>query len=162
MFRGMVQDVLNYLDGVNEFIQTIGVFILSLIPFVESPGGAAIGILVGLPVIWALVISVIGNWLSIMAIVIPYNAWLVRYRNSDQRGFIHRRTSRAKARYEKYGVPGVALLAPLIASGHIAAFGSLAAGANKSTVVFWHVVSIIVWGVIGAALGFYLKTDVFS
>lgn len=158
----MVQDILSYLNGVNELIQTIGIFILSLIPFVESPGGAAVGVLVGLPVMWALVISVIGNWLSIMAIVIPYNAWLFRYRNSDQRGFIHRRTSKAKARYEKYGVPGVALLAPLIASGHIAAFGSLAAGASKRTVVFWHVISIIVWGVIGATLGFYLKTDVLS
>ncbi|RPF53468.1 small multi-drug export protein [Aquisalibacillus elongatus] len=162
MFRETVQDVFSYLSEVNEFIQSIGIFLLSLIPFVESPGGTAIGALIGLPIIFALAISIIGNWLSLMAIILPFNAWLVKFRNAKQKGFIHKRASKARERYEKYGVPGVALLAPLVASGHIAAFASLAAGASKRTVVFWHVVSIVVWGVIGAGLGLYLKSDVIS
>ncbi|MDV2581900.1 small multi-drug export protein [Alkalibacillus haloalkaliphilus] len=146
----------------NELLQSMGIFLLSLIPFVESPGGAAIGTLIGLPILLVLVISMFGNWLSLMMIIVPFNAWLVRFRESKQKGFIHRRASKAKERYEKYGVPGVALLAPLIASGHIAAFASLAAGASKRKVVYWHVISIVIWGLIGVGLGAYLKFDIMT
>ncbi|WP_017185913.1 small multi-drug export protein [Alkalibacillus haloalkaliphilus] len=162
MFRETVQNVLNYLSEVNELYQSIGIFLLSLISFVESPGGAAIGTLIGLPIIITLMISILGNWLSLMMIILPFNAWLVRFRASKQKGFIHKRANKAKERYEKYGVPGVALLAPLVASGHIAAFASLAAGASKRTVVFWHVISIIIWGLIGAGLGTYFVHDIMN
>ncbi|GAA0463782.1 small multi-drug export protein [Alkalibacillus silvisoli] len=162
MFRETVQNFIYQLSEVNEFLQAIGIFVLSLIPFVESPGGAAVGALIGLPIILALVISIFGNWLSVMIIIVPFNAWLVRFRNkkSKENGFIQKRASKARERYEKYGVPGVALFAPLVASGHIAAFASLAAGASKRSVIFWHVVSIIIWGVIGAGLGIYLNNDI--
>ncbi|GEN46398.1 small multi-drug export protein [Alkalibacillus haloalkaliphilus] len=143
-------------------MQAIGIFLLSLIPFVESPGGAAIGTLIGLPILLALVISMLGNLLSLMMIIVPFNAWLVRFREAKQKGFIHRRASKARERYEKYGVPGVALLAPLVASGHIAAFASLAAGASKRKVVYWHVISIVVWGLIGVGLGTYFVHDIMN
>lgn len=38
---------------------------------------------------------------------------------------------KARELYGKYGVPGLALIAPLIASDHITAFSSLAIGVNK-------------------------------
>ena len=161
MFRQLVQEFVGQLSELNLLLQYLGVFIASLIPFIESPGGAVIGSLIGIPIILAVVISAIGNWISIMFVILPFNALLTKIRNrKPKKGFIHNRATKAREWYEKYGVPGLALITPLVASGHIAAFTSLAAGANKRKVIFWHTVSIVFWGILGAVLGGYLNYDI--
>ena len=84
----------------------------------------------------------------------------MRNKKSKKQGFIQRRASKARKWYEKYGVPGLALIAPLVASGHIAAFTSLVAGADKKRVVLWHTISIIVWGIAGASIGSFINYDI--
>jgi len=162
MFREFVQDVIVQLSEVNLFLQHLGVFVISFIPFVESPGGAIAGSLIGIMVILAALLGIIGNWISMMMIILPFNALLTKIRNrqSKQEGFIQNRVSKAKARYDKYGVPGLALIAPLFVSTHISAFTSLAVGANKTRVIYWHTFSIIVWGIIGAVIGSYIHSEI--
>lgn len=159
MFRQIVQDFVVHLSELNSFLQYLGVFFISFIPFVESPGGTAVGSLIGLPIILAGVMSMIGNWISIMFVILPFGALLtkIRNRNSKKEGFIHNRAAKAREWYDKYGVPGLALISPLVASAHIAAFISLAAGTNKRRVILWHTVSIVIWGIFGGALGGYLN-----
>lgn len=162
MFRQMVQEIISYLSDINSFLQYLVVFLISFIPFVESPGGSMIATLIGIPIILAVIISVIGNWVSIMFIINLFNALLIKSRNRGSRknGFIHNRVMKARELYAKYGVPGLAIIAPLIASGHIAAFASLAIGINKRRVIYWHMISIILWGFIGGAFGEYLNYDI--
>lgn len=57
MFRDTIQDVVAQLSEVNLFLQHLGVFLISFIPFVESPGGAIVGSLIGTTVISAVVIG---------------------------------------------------------------------------------------------------------
>ncbi|MFJ6210294.1 small multi-drug export protein [Lysinibacillus sp. NPDC092081] len=161
MFRQMVQEFVGQLSELDLFLQYMGVFVISFVPFVESPGGAVVGSLIGIPIILAVIISMIGNWISIMFVILPFNALFtkIRDRNSTKEGFIHNRATKARERYDKYGVPGLAHIAPLFASAHIAAFTSLAAGANKRRVIFWHSVSIGFWGILGGVLGGYLNYD---
>ncbi|MCL1700015.1 small multi-drug export protein [Lysinibacillus sp. Bpr_S20] len=162
MFREIVQSLISQLNESNQILQYLGVFLLSFIPFVESPGGAAAGSVIGLSFILSGLIAIGGNWISVMLVIVPFNALLTNMRNrkSERQGFIQRRASKARKLYEKYGVPGLALIAPLVASGHIAAFTSLVAGADKKRVVLWHTISIIVWGVAGASIGTFINYDI--
>lgn len=162
MFRQLVQKFVYQLTELNELLQYGGVFLISFIPFVESPGGAIVGTLIGLPVLLALFISMLGNWISIMFVILPFDALLTKIRNrkTPSQGFIHHRAMKARERYDKYGVPGLALIAPLVASAHIAAFTSLVAGASRRSVITWHTISIIVWGFIGGAIGMLLYFEI--
>lgn len=161
MFRQMVQEFVGQLSELDLLLQYLGVFIISFIPFVESPGSAIVGSLIGIPIIVAVIISIIGNWISVIFVILFFNALFtkIRNRNSKKEGFVHNRATKARERYDKYGVPGLALIAPLVASAHIAAFTSLAAGANKRSVIFWHSVSIVFWGILGGVFGGYLNYD---
>lgn len=161
MFRQLVQEIVGYLSELNLLLQYLGTFLISFIPFVESPGGSMIGSLIGIPIILAVIISIFGNWISIMSIIVLFNTLQRKIHNRDsKKGFVHNRTLKARELYDKYSVPGLALIAPLIASGHIAAFTSLALGVNKKRVVYWHIISIVLWGIIGGALGGYLNNDI--
>lgn len=161
MFRQFVQETIGYLSELNLLFQYLGTFFISFIPFMESPGGSMVGSLIGIPIIFAVLISILGNLLSIMFIIALFNTLQMKIRNRDsKKGFIHNRAMRARELYAKYGVPGLALIAPLVASGHIAAFTSLALGVNKRRVVYWHIMSIVLWGMIGGAFGGYLYYDI--
>ncbi|CAG9622685.1 small multi-drug export protein [Sutcliffiella rhizosphaerae] len=158
----MLQDFILYLTEVNTIIKHLGILLIGAVPFLEAFVGAALGAFLGIPLITAAISSMIGNWISIMLIILPFDAILskVRERKANKEGgFIQNRANKAKEMYNKYGVPGLAILTPLVASGHIAAFTSIAAGANKKKVIFWHTVSIIIWGVLGAAFGHYIGLD---
>lgn len=154
-----LQDFIVQLSEINSFIQHLGILLVGSIPFLEAFFGAALGAFVGVPLITAALSSMVGNWISVMLVILAFDALLTRSRNRKSKkdgGFIHNRAKKAKEMYNKYGVPGLAILTPLVASGHIAAFTSLAAGANKKRVIFWHTLSIVIWGVIGAAFGYYV------
>ncbi|MBO1912279.1 hypothetical protein J4G37_46725, partial [Microvirga sp. 3-52] len=61
----------------------------------------------------------------------------------------------------KYGMPGVALLGPIVIGTHIAAFIGLLFGANKKNATVWMTISIALWSLvfgIATALGFDLFT----
>ena len=153
-----MRDLIIQLSEVNYLYQYIGVFLIGAIPFLEAFLAAAVGKIIGV----SLVFGIIGNWISVMLIILPFDALLTRIRNrkSKEKGFIQNRVTKASELYEKYGVPGGVILTPLVASGHIAAFASLVAGASKERVIIWHTVSIVIWGVIGAVFGNYLRYDI--
>ncbi|MFB4162019.1 small multi-drug export protein [Geomicrobium sp. JSM 1781026] len=155
----MINDFLVYLLEVNPLVQHLGILVLAMIPFLETFFGSFVGAFIGVPIVTAAISSMIGNWLSVMAIILPFNALfrMLRERREakGKEGFFGKRAKKAQGYYDKYGVPGLALIAPLIASGHIAAFISLAAGASRGKVILWHTVSIVVWGVLGVAAGYF-------
>ncbi|UOE93701.1 small multi-drug export protein [Alkalihalobacillus sp. LMS39] len=161
MFREMVQEFILQLNELNIVIQYLGIFLLSFIPFVESPGATAAAGVIGLPIFSSTLVSIGGNWISIMLVIIPFNAIVKKIqKRKSRKGFISKRASKARERYEKYGVPGVALIAPVVSSGHIGAFVSIAAGADKKKVVFWHVISIVIWAIVGVLLGAFLHYEI--
>ncbi|SDI81324.1 small multi-drug export protein [Natribacillus halophilus] len=160
MWQEMVQDFLIQLSEMNAFLQYLGVFAIGFIPPLESFGGAAAGATVGMPFISTALISIIGNWISMMLLILPFNALLTKIRNrkSKKDGLIQKGSNKAREQYDKYGVPGVAIISPLVpSSGHIAAFASLSAGASKKRVIVWHTISMVIWGVLGIAFGVYLN-----
>lgn len=56
-------------------------------------------------------------------------------------------TSRGQRVFERYGVPGLGLQAPLISGMYLAALIALSLGASRRSVVVWAVVGNAVWAV---------------
>ncbi|GAK08713.1 small multi-drug export protein [Geomicrobium sp. JCM 19038] len=152
----LLQEFIINLMEMNPLLQHLGIALIGVIPFLEGFFGAFVGSFIGVSAITSALASFVGNWISVMLVILPFNAlftWL-RNRNSGKSGgFIQGRAKKAQETYDKYGVPGLAIIAPAVASGHIAAFISLAAGADKKRVIFWHTISILLWVIIGAAFG---------
>ena len=57
----------------------------------------------------------------------------------------NKKSERAKRIWNKYGLPGLALLGPILIGTHIAAFIGMTLGATKKNTTIWLTISIAVW-----------------
>ena len=138
-------------------MQWLGIILIAAVPFVESYGGGFIAVIVGLPV-WAAVVSaVVGNAAAVALLVYPAHwirAQVIKRREPQE--LSHRqlkRREKALRIFNKFGVPGVALLGPLALPSQFTAPMMVSFGASKNRVMIWMVVSILVWAIGFAALG---------
>lgn len=135
------------LEG-NIFLQLLSIFILSLIPFMESYGAIPFGLIIfGFPTIPVFLTAVVGNWISVMAFIWIFSKLRSRVKSKKKDKEPSKRALRARRYFEKYGVPGVSL-AGILLGFHIAAAIPLAAKANKSYVSLWITISIILWSIV--------------
>ena len=70
-----------------------------------------------------------------------------------------RRRERIARAWERYGIPGVALQAPLLTGPLLATLLALALGAPARSLLLWMLASVVLWGLVltgAAALGFSL------
>ena len=65
--------------------------------------------------------------------------------DAPEEEFSTRRGARVRRLWQKYGLPGVAFLAPLVTGVHLAAAFALLAGATRRDVFLWFTASIILW-----------------
>jgi len=68
-----------------------------------------------------------------------------------------RRRGRIESVWERYGIPGVALQAPLLTGPVLATLMALALGAPARPLLLWMLASVVFWGAVitgAAALGF--------
>ena len=68
-----------------------------------------------------------------------------------------RRRERIESVWERYGIPGVALQAPLLTGPVLATLMALALGAPARPLLLWMLASVVFWGAVitgAAALGF--------
>ena len=126
------------------------VFIAAAIPWLEIALVIPLGIISGLSPVWVIVTAFIGNLLTVLVVIIGFEKvkeWLdARRRKSGKEG--SKRTERAKQIWNRYGMPGVALLGPILIGTHIAAFIGLLFGANKTNTTVWMTISIALWSLI--------------
>ncbi|MBP1989534.1 small multi-drug export protein [Paenibacillus eucommiae] len=141
-------DIGSLLEGVKEaniFIQLGAVFLISLVPFLEGYIAASVGIVVGFPAVPTIIAASVGNWLSIMAIIVLYEKLRHRRNANQKEGRSGKRMELARKLFNKYGVPGVALIGPLVFGHHIGAFISLVSGASRRYVTLWMTIGVLVW-----------------
>jgi uncharacterized membrane protein len=134
------------LEG-NVFLQIASIFILSLIPFFESYGAIPLGIVMGFPTIPLIITAIVGNFVSVIAFIWIINKLRAKIVKKKIKKEPSKRAIKAKRLFEKYGVPGVSL-AGLVIGFHLSAGIALGAGAKKSYVSLWIVISIVVWSVV--------------
>ncbi|WP_100013076.1 small multi-drug export protein [Lentibacillus sediminis] len=129
------------------------IFIGAAIPWFEIGLVIPLGILGGLSPFWVVLVAFVGNLVTVLPICASFDrvkAWLKRRR--EQKGKPAKepssRRDRGKRIWNKYGLPGLALLGPVLTGIHIAAFIAMSLGAQKYSAMIWMTVSLGLWAVI--------------
>lgn len=138
------------------------IFLGAAIPWLEVALVVPFGIVIGLSPFWVMVTAIVGNLSTVLALIFAFEKIKVWYDNRRKKQtHPSKRRNRAIKSWEKYGLPGLALLGPILIGTHIAAFLGLLFGARKKPMIGWMVLSIILWvfifGIV-TSLGFDLFT----
>ena len=135
------------------------VFLGAAIPWLEIALVIPLGIVSGLSPFWVMVLAFVGNMLTVFILIVGFDKikiWLMK-RQAAKGKTPSKRSDRAKKIWSKYGLPGLALLGPILIGTHIAAFIGMTLGADKKWTTLLLTVSIAIWTLVFGiltALGF--------
>ncbi|QJC50946.1 small multi-drug export protein [Paenibacillus albicereus] len=146
-----LESFLEQLQDSNPFFQFFGVMLVAMIPFLEGYFAVPLGIAVGFSPLLTISAAIVGNWLSVMAVILAsdrFRQWMQgRGKSQKAQEKENKRWQKGQKMFHKYGVPGVSLLGPLLIGDHLAALICIASGAPKRSVVLWQTIAIVVWAV---------------
>ncbi len=148
----IVGDISTWLADVGGLIQYVLVFFFAAFPWVEILLVIPVAIGVGLNPVLVGIVAFAGNIGSVYVLLLFYRRianWR-RQRTPDSRD---QRTDSRRARWarrlwDQYGLPGLALAAPILTGVHLAALFALAVGSRPHTVGWWMTIGIAVWTVL--------------
>lgn len=135
------------------------IFLGAAIPWFEIALVIPLGIVWGLSPVWVMITAFIGNMLTVMLLIIGFDKFRIWYdkRQAAKGKEPSKKNERAVRIWNKYGLPGLSLLGPILIGTHIAAFIGMTLGATKRNTTVWMIISIGVWTLafgILTALGF--------
>src|SRR5690606_12492128 len=135
------------------------VFLGAAIPWLEIALVMPVGIVWGLSPFWVMVLAFVGNMVTVLALIIGYDRFKDWYnKRQEAKGKAqNKKSERAKRIWNKYGLPGLAMLGPILIGTHIAAFIGMTLGATKKNTTIWLTISIAAWTLVFGiltALGF--------
>ncbi|MDQ0726463.1 small multidrug efflux protein [Microbacterium sp. W4I20] len=165
----------NWVAQVPDLVQPLIVALAGAIPFIEGEGAASIGIIGGIHPVIAAIAAIVGNFVCVAVLVLassgarkaivnrsrvgepaltgtdggPVPDAPVEAPQTDRKAARREKFQRA---FERYGVPGVSLLGPLLLPTHFTATMLAAAGIGKARVLFWQALAIIGWTTIVAVI----------
>lgn len=166
----------DFVTGLPEAFQGIGVFLVSLVPFVEGEGAALIAVILGMDPWLAVPVAILGNVLAV-GLLIAFGAGARRAvvaRSAARRDAAAAETStppagtgqdaseeKLRRRFEAWGVAGLSLLGPLFfIPGHVVAPAMVSFGASPRRVMVWQVVAIVLYTAFTAAVAYLLGAQV--
>ncbi|OEH84275.1 hypothetical protein BHU72_10700 [Desulfuribacillus stibiiarsenatis] len=159
-----------------ELWEYVVIFTLAAIPWIEIAVVIPIGIAAGLSPFWVTAVAFIGNWLPVLLIIVLYEKWQIwRAKRRERQTSIERtdeepaqivgestqveegtkKGKRAQRIWNRYGLPGLALLAPAITGIHLAAVMALALKSSKRATLVWMTISLVVWAVGMGLVSYY-------
>lgn len=167
---------------VPELIQPLIVALAGAVPFIEGEGAVAIGIIGGINPIVAAIAAMVGNFLCVLVLVLlSARARTAVVSRNHKRSAVQvgggssletgetgvgaetsdsipavpdssARSQKFQRAFERYGVPGVSLLGPLLLPTQFTATMLAAAGIGKARILLWQAVAIIGWTTVVALL----------
>jgi len=163
----------NWVAQVPDLLQPLIVALAGAIPFIEGEGAASIGIIGGIHPVIAAIAAIVGNFVCVAVLVLASSGARSAIVNRARAGeptlatggtatdaaVQTVKTDRKAARrakfqraFERYGVPGVSLLGPLLLPTHFTATMLAASGVGKARVLFWQALAIIGWTTVVAVI----------
>ncbi|WP_062046936.1 small multi-drug export protein [Bacillus sp. JCM 19034] len=139
------------------------VFLLSALPLLEAVIVIPFAIFAGMPAIQVTIVALTGNLLTVYVIIIfieQIKNWRQKRKTTVDKKE-NRRSQRAERIWKKYGLPGLAIIGPLIVGSHITALMSLTFGGTKKGVTYWLTSSLVFWCIVAAILA-HLGFDLFN
>ena len=142
------EDVRAALRGSDGLVQYLLVFLLAAIPLIEILVVIPIGIALGLDPVLVGLAAFLGNALPVIGLVLASDRVraLLASRREDREPSA--RTRRAKRLWERYGLAGLAIGAPVTTGVHLAAPLAVGLGASRRASVLWLTASIGLWTVV--------------
>src|SRR5918992_1592088 len=125
-----------------EYLQEwtyLAVFLLSALPLVESAVIVTLAIALGLNPISSTILALAGNWLIVFLVVMLFDRlqqWRKKRRKNDETKLNHRR-ERAHRIFVKYGLPGLAIIGPILIGTEIAVVCAMTFKAPRKNVLIW-------------------------
>ena len=144
----MIESLQEWAQSFPGWLQWLAVFLVAAIPLVESYTGTFIGVAIGLHPAVAASAAIAGNAVTVL-IIIAVTSRIRASVRSEKKVRTPSGRQRLKRLFERFGIPGVALL------GHPTQLSSAAMvgfGADRRKVIVWELVSIALWGVVIAVL----------
>lgn len=144
----------------------IFIFILSATPWIEILFVIPPAISAGLHPIPVAIVAFIGNILPVIGIVYLYEKWVqwrISRKNPVSSGHTDSGAQKPESRrkkigrkiWDKYGLPGLALLAPIATGVHLAAVLALVSKSPRTSIVLWMFLSLFIWTVILTVSTYY-------
>lgn len=133
------------------------VFLAAATPVIEVLVVIPAGVLAGMPPVPTALVALAGNLSTVVLVVAAGDrilGWWRRRRPAKDAG-PSRRSERARDLARRWGVPGLAFLAPVTSGTHIAAVAALATGAGTRRVLVWMAVGLTVWAAAVATAAAY-------
>ena len=146
----MLETLQDFTQSFPGWLQWFAVFLVAAIPFVESYAGTLIGVAIGLHPAVAVSAAIAGNATAVVLIVVITSRIRERVRSTPAAAPTSRGRERISRLFQRFGIPGVALI------GHptqISSAAMVGLGANRTKVLVWELVSVVVWGAAVAVLG---------
>ncbi|MBS4176089.1 small multi-drug export protein [Lederbergia citrea] len=134
----------------------IVVFLLAATPWFEMAAVIPLGIVRGLQPLLVVILAFIGNLSTIILVVYLFEkiqAYLVKKKGIMKED--NKRQRRAKKIWNKYGLPGLAIIGPLLIGTHISAFLGMSLGATKNWTLLWMTISLVLWSVVFGVGAYY-------
>jgi uncharacterized membrane protein len=151
---------------VPDLVQPLIVAAAGAVPFIEGEGAAVIGIIGGIHPAIAAAAGIIGNFVCVTVLVLltarTRSAVVTRTRTrrlvaagggdagevaspevGGERGSA--RKAKFQRAFERYGVPGVSLLGPLLLPTQFTATMLAGAGVKTARILFWQGLAIVAW-----------------
>lgn len=148
-------------DGIWPYIVS---FLLAAAPWLDVFLVVPLGIVAGLSPVAVAIIGFAGNFLLVLLLGLffkQFSKWNTNRKLKKGITTTSKKETRARRIWERYGLPGLALLAPLIVGTDIAALLALSLGSSRKRVIQWMAVSLAVWTIVmalGSVYGFsYMK-----
>ncbi len=143
----MIDALQDFTATLPPLLQWIGVMLAAAIPFVESYFGSVIGVLAGINPVVAIASAIIGNAISMLIFVLSAHGVRSKVVAGKEPKEESPRRERLRKAFDKYGVAGVSLLGQTLLPSQITSAAMVSFGASRNAVIFWQVISIILWGV---------------
>lgn len=119
------------------------VFVMAATPWVELLVVIPVGVAMGLSPWGVALVALLGNALPVLLIALAWRSWR-RWRGGPGRTVLKPRVQRV---WNRWGLPGLALLGPLVTGIHLATVAALALRSSTRATALWMVASLVVWTV---------------
>ena len=131
----------------NVWLAMVIVFVAAATPWLEVLLVVPAAILAGLPAIPTIVIATLGNVTTLIPAVLIGDQLRDRFRRrrSDDPEPSSRRRQRTRQLFDRYGLPGLAVLGPLVTGIHVAALVAVGAGAPRRPTILWLSGGVAIW-----------------
>jgi uncharacterized membrane protein len=156
----LLEDIVHKIEEINVVYQFVMIFTIGFIPFLEAHVAVPVGVLLKLPIIPTALLGIVANIASVMLVILFTTLIKTKLTKNHNKSTLKGRLQKAQIYFNRYGVPGLSLMGPIVGANHISAFVSVAAGASKERVIVWQIISIILWGV-GSGLLIYYGVDIY-